>query len=335
MLCGSDAQEIGLSPLHNIVSRLLFSFTLLLALAVSPARASELGRFLPDLDPSALVPGATGFGSVRADLPVAPVLKGSETVGYAFLTSDFVGTTGYSGKPIHVVAALSPDAVLTGARLVEHSEPIVLIGIPEAKVRKLIEGYIGMDFKAVADAVVPAHDLDIISGATVTVMVIDDSLVRAGTKVARALELGGLAQEATTSARRTLDPSAGAVSSWVGLLGDGSIRRLSLTVGQINAAFEQTGDEQAAARPEKGDRDAVFIDMAVAPVSVPAIGKALLTPEEYQNLTEWLDEGEQAILVTGHGRYSFKGSGYVRGGIFDRIHLIQGEKAVRFRDRQH
>ena len=37
----------------------------------------------------------------------------------------------------------------------------------------------------------------------------------------------------------------------------------------------------------------------------------------------------------GRGKYSFKGSGYVRGGIFDRIHLIQGENTVRFHDKQH
>ena len=33
--------------------------------------------------------------------------------------------------------------------------------------------------------------------------------------------------------------------------------------------------------------------------------------------------------------YSWKGSGYVRGGIFDRIALIQGEETIRFRDRNH
>jgi NosR/NirI family nitrous oxide reductase transcriptional regulator len=33
--------------------------------------------------------------------------------------------------------------------------------------------------------------------------------------------------------------------------------------------------------------------------------------------------------------YSFKGSGYVRGGLFDRIALIQGDISVRFRDRDH
>ncbi|MBZ0215493.1 MAG: NosR/NirI family protein, partial [Fimbriimonadaceae bacterium] len=35
----------------------------------------------------------------------------------------------------------------------------------------------------------------------------------------------------------------------------------------------------------------------------------------------------------GSGRYSFRGSGYVRGGIFDRIQVTQGEEHLRFRDR--
>ena len=41
------------------------------------------------------------------------------------------------------------------------------------------------------------------------------------------------------------------------------------------------------------------------------------------------------MLIAGRGLYSWKGSGYVRGGIFDRIALIQGEETIRFRDRNH
>ena len=38
-----------------------------------------------------------------------------------------------------------------------------------------------------------------------------------------------------------------------------------------------------------------------------------------------LKPGQQAILVASNGLYSFKGSGYVRGGIFDRFEVIQGD----------
>ncbi|GAA0007471.1 hypothetical protein BRDID11002_74770 [Bradyrhizobium diazoefficiens] len=45
--------------------------------------------------------------------------------------------------------------------------------------------------------------------------------------------------------------------------------------------------------------------------------------------------GQQALVVAGAGRYSFKGAAYVRGGIFDRIELIQETNSIRFRDRDH
>ena len=205
--------------------------------AISPVNAETLASFLPKLDPSLMHPEADGFGPVRDDVAVAPVLKGRETVAWAFLTSDFVGTTGYSGKPIHVVAAIDSDAVLTGVELVKHSEPIVLIGIPNSKIVALTEGYKGLDLKAEAASGGDAHDLDIISGATVTIMIIDDSVVRAGIKVARALGLGGLASHVAQGPRRELDMSQNAVNDWTTLSGDGSTRRLTLDVGQVNAAF--------------------------------------------------------------------------------------------------
>jgi NosR/NirI family nitrous oxide reductase transcriptional regulator len=109
---------------------------------------------------------------------------------------------------------------------------------------------------------------------------------------------------------------------------------MTLDVGQVNAAFEATGDERAIQRPERGEPEDTFIDMHMALVSVPSIGRSLLGEGEYKNLQNWLEEGEHAILVLGRGSYSFKGSGYVRGGIFDRIQLIQGDNSVRFFDKQ-
>jgi NosR/NirI family nitrous oxide reductase transcriptional regulator len=70
-------------------------------------------------------------------------------------------------------------------------------------------------------------------------------------------------------------------------------------------------------------------------VSVPTIGRSLLGDAEYRNLQEKLAPGQSAVLVAADGRYSFKGSGYVRGGIFDRFQVTQGDNTIRFRDRQH
>ncbi len=307
-----------------------------LCLAVSARAATVLQEYLPDTVASELVPGADGFGPVRDDLAVAPVLKGGQTVAWAFVTSDFVGTTGYSGKPIHTLVAIGTDAKIVGVRLVKHSEPIVLIGIPEAKVKALVAGYAGLDLVAEAKSGGTAHEVDIISGATVTVMVIDDSIVRSGLKVARALGLGGLAPEtAKAGPRFEIDPAAAPPADWAEAEGDGTLRRLSLDVAQVNAAFAEHPDERARERALAEAPQTTFIDMQAALVSVPPVGKALLGPAEEANLEGWLGEGENAVAVMARGLYSFKGSGYVRGGIFDRIVLIQDDVSVRFRDRDH
>ena len=167
------------------------------------------------------------------------------------------------------------------------------------------------------------------------VMVIDDSIIRSGLKVARALGLGGLSPEVRDGPAYEIDRTAQAPSDWVTLEGDGTVRRLSLDVGQVNAAFAAMGDPRAAARALTDPPETTFIDMELALVSVPSIGEAVLGEAEARNLRAWLGEGEQAIAVVGRGLYSFKGSGYVRGGIFDRIVLIQDDVSVRFRDRDH
>ncbi|MFP1645493.1 4Fe-4S binding protein [Pontitalea aquivivens] len=311
-------------------------FCALLLAAPAAAQSPHLPRFLAEVPAGTLVEGADAYGPLREDLPVAPVLKGGNRIGWAFITSDFVGTTGYSGKPIHTMVAVDDAARVIGLQLVKHSEPIVLIGIPDSKIKALVEEYVGLDLVAEAESGGSAHELNIISGATVTIMVIDDSIVRSGLRVARALGLGGLAAQTPASGPQVeINPDAQAADDWFTLEGDGTLRRLSLDVGQVNAAFELLDDPRAAARPVQAAPETTFIEMQLALVSVPAIGRALLGEAEQANLQAWLAEGEHAIMVAGRGLYSFKGSGYVRGGIFDRIVLIQDDVSVRFRDRGH
>tara|TARA_E500000305_G_scaffold72240_1_gene58207 strand:+ start:796 stop:3063 length:2268 start_codon:yes stop_codon:yes gene_type:complete len=310
---------------------------LLLQLAISPALAQNkpvLAQFIDKVPAASLVEGADGYGPIQKDAPVAPVLKNGGQIGWAFITSDFVGTTGYSGKPIHVMVAVDQDARIIGVKLVKHSEPIVLIGIPEARIAALTEGYVGFDLAAATND--SDHDLNIISGATVTIMVIDDSILRSGIKVARSLGLGGLSAPETSNAPQfEIKTDATAPEDWFTLVGDGTLRRMSLDVGQVNDTFAAMDDPRALKRPIEDPAEETFIDMYVALVSIPAIGKATLGERGYNNLKAWLKDGEEAILVTARGQYSFKGSGYVRGGLFDRIQLIQGDMSVRFRDRNH
>ncbi len=325
----------------NTVPRWLVFLALTLAFAMawpfSGVAQNAFDRFIPKLDLQRVFPGAARLGEPIGKPPVAPVIANGQTAGYIFLNSDFAGSTGYSGKPIHVLVGLDLSGKITGAQLVDHHEPIVLIGIPEKRVTDVIEGYTGRDIVALARGEVEDHKVDIVSGATVTIMVIDDSILRSAIKVARRFGLGGLKPELTARAgpKRELILDDQAVQGWATLVGDGSVRALNISIDEINKAFDKSGDAIAAERPESGDPNDIFIHLNAGLVSVPAIGLSLLGKNEYANLKKKLAPEQHAILLAGRGRYSFRGSGFVRGGIFDRFQLIQGDHSVRFRDKEY
>jgi NosR/NirI family nitrous oxide reductase transcriptional regulator len=296
---------------------------------------SRLAEFLSQAPAVELIPGADHYGPPDGNPPVAKVFAGQKLVGYAFVNADWVNSTGYSGQPIQILVGLTTDGKIAGARLMAHHEPIVLIGIPPERIAKFIQGYVGRDVLSLSHAAPSERPMvDIVSGATVTVTVIAESMVRSAARVARAVGFGGPAQ-AEARVAREIDPAHEAPGDWLGLLGDGTVRHLSLTVGDVTAAFQRASQQAAADHPESDDPATPFIDLYVAPVSIPAIGKRLLGDAGFSTLQQSLKPGQQAILIAGNGAYSFKGSGYVRGGIFDRIEVIQGDSSIRFRDVNH
>jgi NosR/NirI family nitrous oxide reductase transcriptional regulator len=302
-----------------------------------PAKAeSRLPEFLNTIPLGEVFPGAERLGPVSGTPPAAPAFDGQKLLGYVYLNSDVVNSAGYSGKPISIAVGISLDGKIAGAKLVEHHEPIVLIGIPQGKIENFLNGYVGLNYADAPTALRRGPPVDIVSGATVTTMVIGDSITRSAIRIAQSRGLGGAKAEpaAAATVTKTIDQSA-PTESWAALLGDGSVRRFNLSIGDINKAFEQSGNQDAIAHPEPGSPDDTFIDLYAALVSVSAIGRSLLGEAGYQRLQQSLKPGQQAIVIAANGRYSFKGSGYVRGGIFDRIEVLQGENTIRFRDRNY
>ncbi|MBV1795930.1 NosR/NirI family protein [Siccirubricoccus sp. G192] len=296
---------------------------------------------MPRVTPAEIFPGADRLGAPQGEPPLAPAYAGDRLLGHVWLNADVTDATGYSGKPIHMLVAADTEGVIRGIRLVDHKEPIVLIGIPERRIVDSMNRLVGTAMAPVARGEARPPQTDIVSGATVTVLVMADSVVRSTVRLLRAGRLGtapaaaAAATGAAAPAPATLAPGPGEIRDWESLLGDGSVRRLHLSIGEVNEAFARSGNQAAADAPEPGDPDETFIDLYAALVSVPTIGRSLLGDAGYEQLTGRLRPGQGAILVAGEGIYSFKGSGYVRGGIFDRIELIQDGRTLRFRDHDH
>ncbi|NYT60999.1 regulatory protein NosR [Alcaligenaceae bacterium] len=301
------------------------------------AQAQRLPEFLDTVSAGDIFPGADRYGPPEGKPMVARAYAGQRQLGYVYLTTDVVNTRGYSSKPIDTLVAISNAGEIMGAKLVQHHEPIVLIGIPESKVNHFIQGYVGLNFIETPPRTGTPTPVDIISGATVTLMVIGDSITRSAIGVARAYGIGKMAADKAAPApvSRLIDPDKTDIQSWDQLLENGAVRNFHLTVADVNKGFEATGRQSAIDHPEPGEPDDQFIDMYVAQVSAPSIGRSLLHESEWKRLQDSLKPGQQAIIVAGNGPYSFKGSGYVRGGIFDRIEVIQEEHSFRFTDRHH
>lgn len=312
----------------------LYVFAICLSLFSIPAAIAQnefqIDTFISKFQPNELIKGASKYGTQIEGSPVVPLQQGEQVVGYAFITTDLVSTTGYSGKPIHILVSMDIQGILTRIELVKHSEPIVLVGIPDSRIKAVLEVFEGLNILDLISEEQAHPDVDIISGATVTIMVMDDSILNAAKKVARQFLL--VEAPTTTAKPRQLREKAVIESSWEEQLLSNTVTRLTLSVEDVNQTFREEGESKAAAEEEHGAEGEPFIDLYLAPASVPAIGHYLLGTAEYNNLQERLSPNQQAILVMANGRYSFRGSGFVRGGIFDRVLVRQGDDTIRFQD---
>jgi len=266
---------------------------------------------------------------------VRTIYQNDTVIAYAFETNDVVDIAAYSGKPVNVLVAMDTNGEIKVTRVLEHHEPILLVGIPEQRLFDFADQIIGFN---VSDHVIVGESdrdntisIDSVSGATVTVMVVNEAVMRSAKKVARLIGIAGMSDIANPLPA-TVKKNVFDTADWQQLLGDGSIRHLQLNYGDVDKAFEGTkaawqGDDENGERPQK-----LFANVWYAPLNIPTIGRNLLGDDEFNWLLSELKQGDYAIAVMGNGDYSFKGNGYVRGGIFDRLQVQQADKTIIFRD---
>ena len=133
-------------------------------------------------------PQADRAGALTGSPPAAEVYAHDKLIGYAFLTDQILPIPAYSGKPITTLVGLDLQGTITGVRILKHEEPILQAGISERDLHRFISQYPG---KHAADRIQVGQqqregylNIDGISGATITVMVLNASIMRSAAKVA-------------------------------------------------------------------------------------------------------------------------------------------------------
>lgn len=282
------------------------------------ATARDMCALLPCKD---VFPGATHFSERKGQPPYVEAYDkagdGRQLLGYVMLSTDITDTPAYSGKPVVTLIGMDKTGHFVGVKVLKHSEPILLLGIPESALLKFNDQYLG---KSIADKIEIGQSrpdegvigLDAISGATVTVIAQNQVMMTSGTSVAR--QVGILAPTVREPARYKVTGNA---LTWDELVGRGAVQHLLVMP-------EQLGQERSADP---------FIELWFGDLSHPDIGKSVLGATGWASLQQQLKDGEHAIFVIRtRGRESFKGSGFVRGGLYDRVQVKQGADSFTFRD---
>jgi transcriptional regulator of nitric oxide reductase len=216
--------------------------------------------------------------------------------------------------------------------ILQHQEPILVIGVSDRDLAAFVEQYRSLDIRdpvrVLRRAARDEDEVDAVVGATISSVVFNDVILRAARAVARSRGLLG-------AELARLDFESYAPETWQALAADGSLVSLHLTVGEADAAMARNGGRLYAGAVSPIDPAATFIELHTGLATPARVGRNLLGGRLYNRLMAELAEGDQLVFVAGRGLYSFKGTDYVRGGVFDRIQLVQGDKTIRFAKDDH
>ena len=169
-----------------LIARMLLLLVVVLGLA-GTAQAADLSSVYPQV--RNIFPDAEAYGGFEGAPLSAAVYKGGKPIGYVFFTDDVLRIPAYSGKPINTMVGIDLEGRIAGLAIAHHDEPILAVGITPERLNRYIAQYEG---KSVFDKVIIGAKreghvaIDGITGATITVMVENATVMRSARQVAEA-----------------------------------------------------------------------------------------------------------------------------------------------------
>ena len=296
-------------------------------------------------------PEATKIGRLEGDVPSAAISSENNLLGYLFITKDITSSLGYSSQVFDIVVGLKLDGRLAGAKVIDHLEPIIGMYTPDGE---LVMPLFTAQYKDL-DIRLPIKinllrtegpgDLDGISSATVSAVLFNGAILRAARTLA-------LYKGMRLSDEPVIDIVSYEKALFDHLVSDGSVGRLTLTLDDLkNIGLDKpeitnrtgvadiyrysaqfAGNTPVAAEQKevkRGYKDTdrnLVIDLYVAPVITPTIGRNLLGDKWYDIFVAGRDPKETTLVVAGLGRYPLDGEPHIASGNFKRMAIIQDKK---------
>ena len=283
-----------------------------------------------------LFPKATDIRDRLPDYPVYPVYQLQELIGYAYESRDISPLQGFAGKPVSMLIGLDSRGRFTGIRILNHHEPVFLHGLGEEPLFEFIDQYEGrslteqiiIDTSGSRSGKSPDGNVvhfDGVSKATVSVLIINDTVLSSALKVARK-KLEGFTQAPATRAKTDLYQPL----SWAQLIERGYIGHWRIS----SAAIEQKlgsplVDYPEASQPDPGEP---FAELFFGYINAPMVGRNLLGDEGFQRLKEKTGPDAQILAVMSRGLYPHLPDDFTPGSSPDRLGLQQNSLSLDIRD---
>lgn len=308
--------------------RNIFILIALLMWFIFPVRGENATDIPPDI--AELFPTATRVAPPDTDIPVIPVYQLSQLLGYVFESKDFASFMGFAGEPINVLIGLDTQGKLRGLKVIKHNEPIFIHGLGPQPMHDFTAQYVDHSIRerfiiGADDRTGDATYFDGVSKATVSVLVINDTIITAALKVARAKLDGFIAPS-----NKIVDPKAIVPSSWDELVAGGFIQSWTVRYDEIQGLPSEV-ERSIHDIANVGGSDQ-FIELYTAFLTVEPIGKAILGEREYARLLDNLKPGEQGIFVLSRGDYSVLSDEFRPQTVPKRLNLVQNDFPVSIRD---
>ena len=304
-------------------------------------------------------PNATKLSRLEGDPPTVSVFNKGELLGYLFVTKDITSSKGYASLTFDILVALKLDGKLAGAEVLAHQEPIIGMYTPEGQLilPKFIDQYKDLDIRVPTKVNLlrteGSGSIDGISSATVSAVLFNGAILRASRIVA-------LSKGLRLNDKPVVDIINYEKKNFNSLIEDGSISRLTLKMTDLKSlglskpkvtnrsgvadiyryksVFK--GNTPVAAKQKevkKGYKDTdreLAIDLYVAPVVTPTIGRNLLGDKWYDIFVAGRDPKEMSIVITTLGRYALDGEPEISSGNFKRLAILQYNKRYTINKKQ-
>ncbi|MEH6500226.1 MAG: 4Fe-4S binding protein [Pseudoalteromonas distincta] len=289
---------------------------------------------IDDSQIQALFPKATRIEPKQEDPPVYSVYQLDELLGYAFESNDYSSLQGFSGKPIRLLIGMDPQGVLSGVTVVEHHEPVFLHGLGEQALFDFVAQYrqqhigtpivVGGRQAETVDGT-SITQFDGVSKATVSVVILNETVLAAAMSVARQLLEGFASSPLATPKMDLFEPL-----DWQQLLDRQHLQRWEISQAEAEAALGQRLAYFPSLQIDSAEQP--FSTVYFAYLNTPNSGRNLLGQAEFDKLKHELKTDEQALLVISDGLYRHTPDDFTPASAPSRLVLMQNDKAIELHD---